>query len=75
MRSPGAEVPNCQSLFKDTRMTARVVHQALIEEKNSTDEKLPSKNTIGVMLNRMNDKLRRVQKAKPEKNQGDGCYL
>ena len=67
--------PNFQSLFKDTRMTAKAVHQALIEEKGSTDEELPSENTIGVMLNRMNDKLRSVQKAKPEKNQGDGCYL
>ena len=48
-------------------MTARAVHQTLIEEKGSTDEELPSENTIGVMLNRMNDKLRRVQKAKSEK--------
>ena len=67
--------PNVQSLFKDTRMTARAAHQAPIEEKDYTDEELPSENTIGVMLNRMNDKLRRVQKAKPEKNQGGGCYL
>ena len=70
MRSRGAELPNSpqfQSLYKDIRMTAKAVHQALIEEKGSTDEELPSENTIGVMLNRMNDKLRRVQKAKPEK--------
>ena len=49
-------------------MTARAVHQVLIEEKGSTDEELPSENTIGVILNRMNDKLRLVQKTKPEKN-------
>ena len=49
-------------------MTARAVHQVLIEEKGFTDEELPSENTIGVILNRMNDKLRLVQKTKPEKN-------
>ena len=49
-------------------MTARAVHQVLIEEKGFTDEELPSENTIGVILNRMNDKLRPVKKTKPEKN-------
>ena len=58
--------PNVQSLFKDTRMTARAVHQSRIEKKGSTDEKLPNENTIRVMLNRMNDKLRWVQKTKSE---------
>jgi len=57
---------NFQSLFKDTRMTAKAVHQAMIEEKGSTDEELLSENTIGMMLNRMNDKLRPVEKTKPE---------
>ena len=38
----------------------------MIEEKGSTDEELPSENTIGMMPNRMNDKLRPVQKTKPE---------
>jgi len=64
----GVSDPKFQCLFKDTRMTARAVHQVLIEEKGSTDEELPSENTIGVILNRMNDKLRLVQKTKPEKN-------
>ena len=36
-------------------MTAKAVHQALIEEKGYTDEELPSENTIGVMLNRMEE--------------------
>ena len=51
---------NFQSLFKDTRTTAKAVHQVLIKEKRSTDKELPSENTIGVMLNRMNDMLRPV---------------
>ena len=57
-----------QCLFKDTRITARAVHQVLIKEKGFKDEELPSENTIGVILNRMNDKLRPVKKTKPEKN-------
>ena len=47
-------------------MTARALHQSLIEKKGSTDEELPNEKTIGVMLNRMNDNLRPVQKTKPE---------
>ena len=53
---PNSQIaPNFQSLFKDTRMTAKAVHQALIEEKGYTDEELPSENTIGVMLNCMKE--------------------
>jgi hypothetical protein len=48
-------------------MTAAALRQALIEQKGWTDEQLPHANTIGVILNRLGYKLRRVQKAKPLK--------
>src|SRR5208337_840372 len=40
---------------------------ALIDQKGWTDEELPHVNTIGVILNRLGYKLRRVQKTKPLK--------
>jgi hypothetical protein len=59
--------PKFQSPFLYTRMTAKAMRKALIEQKGWTDEELPHENTIGVILNRLGYKLRRVQKAKPLK--------
>lgn len=59
--------PKFQSPFLYTRMTAKAMRQALVEQKGWTDEQLPHENTIGVILNRLGYKLRRVQKAKPLK--------
>lgn len=59
--------PKFQSPFLYTRMTARAMRQALIEEKGWHDEELPCENTIGQILNRLGYRLRRVQKAKPVK--------
>jgi hypothetical protein len=59
--------PKFQSPFLYTRMTAKAVRQALIDEKGWTDEELPHVNTIGEILNRLGYKLRRVQKTKPLK--------
>ena len=59
--------PKFQGLFKYTRMTAKAVRKALIEQKNYSDDQLPHETTIGSMLNRMGYKLRRVQKVKPLK--------
>lgn len=59
--------PKFQSLFKYTRVTAKAVRKMLIEHKGYTSEELPHENTIGNMLNRLGYKLRRVQKAKPQK--------
>jgi hypothetical protein len=59
--------PKFQSPFLYTRMTAKAMRKALIEQKGWTDEQLPHENTIGVILNRLGYKLRRVQKAKPLK--------
>src|SRR4051794_1722885 len=59
--------PKFQSPFLYTRMTAKAVRDALIDQKGWTDEELPHVNTIGEILNRLGYKLRRVQKAKPLK--------
>src|SRR5437763_6097667 len=59
--------PKFQSPFLYTRMTAKAVRKALIDQNGWTDEELPHVNTIGEILNRLGYKLRRVQKAKPLK--------
>jgi len=59
--------PKFQSQFKYTRITAKAMRQALIDEKGWFDEELPCKNTIGNIMNRLGYRLRRVQKAKPIK--------
>src|SRR3954451_16065501 len=59
--------PKFQSPFLYTRMTAKAVRKALIDQKGWTDEELPHVNTIGEILNRLGIKLRPVQKAKPLK--------
>lgn len=59
--------PKFQSPFLYTRITAKGMRQALIDQKGWTDEELPHVNTIGVILNRLGYKLRRVQKTKPLK--------
>jgi Rhodopirellula transposase DDE domain len=59
--------PKFQSPFRYTRMTAKAMRRALIDQKGWTDEELPHVNTIGEILNRLGLKLRRVQKAKPLK--------
>ena len=53
--------------FLYTRMTAKAMRQALIDQKGWTDEELPHVNTIGEILNRLGYKMRRVQKTKPLK--------
>jgi hypothetical protein len=59
--------PKFQSPFLYTRMTAKAVRRALIDQKGWTDEGLPHVNTIGEILNRLGIKLRPVQKTKPLK--------
>jgi len=59
--------PKFQSSFQYTRMTAKAVRQALIDKKGWKTEDLPCENTIGNILNRLNYRLRRVQKRKPLK--------
>ncbi len=59
--------PKFQTPFAYTRLTAKAVRQALIEQKSHRPRELPSEGTLGVMLGRMGYRLRRVQKTKPLK--------
>jgi len=59
--------PKFQSPFLYTRMTAKGMRQALMDQKGWTTEELPCEKTIGNILNRLGYRLRRVQKAKPVK--------
>ena len=59
--------PKFQTSFLFTRITAKAVRQALIDEKGYTDDELPCENTIGDILKRMGYKLKRIQKTKPLK--------
>lgn len=59
--------PKFQSPFQYTRMTAKAMRQALIDQKGWKSEELPCEKTIGNILNRLGYRLRRVQKAKPVK--------
>lgn len=59
--------PRLKTSFAYTRITAKAVRQALIDQKGYSDDQLPCENTIGEILNRLGYRLRRVQKAKPLK--------
>ena len=59
--------PKFQSPFAYTRITAKAVRSALIEQKGYQEEQLPSERTINTILNRLGYCLRRVQKTKPVK--------
>jgi porphobilinogen deaminase len=43
-------------------VSAQAVRDALIEEKGYTDEALPTRQTIGTMLNRMGYRLKKRKK-------------
>lgn len=59
--------PKFQTSFAYTRITAKAVRQALIDEKGYRDEDVPCENTIGNILNRLGYRLKRIQKTKPLK--------
>jgi len=50
-----------------TRITAKAMRKALIEDKGYSDKELPCEGTIGNILNRLGYNLKRVLKAKPAK--------
>jgi hypothetical protein len=60
--------PTFQSNRLYTRLSAAEVRKQLIEQKNYSDEALPSQETIRVKLNALGYKLRAVQKSRPQKN-------
>jgi hypothetical protein len=51
--------PKFRSTFRYTRISARAVREALIEEKGYQDEELPSRQTIGDILNRLGYRLKK----------------
>jgi hypothetical protein len=59
--------PTFENTFRYTRMTAAAVIKALVQEKNYAQKSLPAESTMRVLLNKMNYRLRRVQKTKPQK--------
>lgn len=68
LAEPESQVdPKFQSPFQYTRMTAKAMRQLLIDKKGWKSDELPCQNTIGNILNRLDYRLRRVQKAKPIK--------
>jgi len=55
--------PKFQTTFCYARTSARAVKQALIEEKGYLTEELPSRQTIGTILNRMGYRLKKHKKS------------
>ncbi len=59
--------PTFRSTLCYSRISARAVREALIEEKGYRDEDLPSRQTIGTILNQLGYRLKKTQKTKPLK--------
>jgi hypothetical protein len=59
--------PTFQTPFADTRITARAVRDALLAIPERAGP-VPSRQTVGDILNRLGYRLRPVLKARPEKN-------
>jgi hypothetical protein len=58
--------PKFQTTLAFTRVTARAVRTAL-QARPEVEDFVPSRQTVGRLLNRLGYRLRRVQKARPEK--------
>ena len=54
--------PTFRTTFYYARVSAQSVRDALIEEKGYRDEELPTRQTIGTMLNRMGYRLKKTKK-------------
>jgi hypothetical protein len=59
--------PELKSSRRYTNLSAREVRQALLQEKGSREEGVPAERTLRDILNRMNYRLKRIQKGKPLK--------
>src|SRR5947209_18255362 len=59
--------PELKSARRYTNLSAKEVRQALKDQKGYTDQQLPAERTLRDILNRMNYRLQRIQKAKPLK--------
>ena len=63
--------PELKSNRRYTNLSAGEVRQALIEHKNWREEDLPSERSLRRILNRMNYRLKRIQKGRPLKKTED----
>lgn len=54
--------PKLQSTFLYARISARAVREALIKEKGYDESELPSRQTIGEILNRLGYRLKKPKK-------------
>lgn len=59
--------PELKSARRYTNLSAKEVQQALIHEKGYGPELVPAERTLRDILNRMNYRLKRIQKGKPLK--------
>jgi Rhodopirellula transposase DDE domain len=59
--------PELKSARRYTNLSAAEVRQALITQKNYRPEEVPAERTLRDILNRMNYRLKRIQKGKPLK--------
>lgn len=57
--------PKFQSTFAYARISARAVREALVNEKGYPEAKLPNRQTIGNILNRMGYRLKKHKKLNP----------
>lgn len=57
--------PKFQTQFRYARVSARAVRNALIESKGYRDEELPSRQTIGALLNRLGYRLKKPSRPSP----------
>ena len=60
--------PELKSNRRYTNLSAREVRQALIEHKHWRAEDLPSERSLRRILNRMNYRLKRIQKGRPRRS-------
>ena len=54
--------PQLRTTFTYARISAQAVRDALIEEKGYRDQDLPTRQTIGAMMNRMGYRLKKRKK-------------
>lgn len=59
--------PELKSSRRYTNLSAKEVRQALIQEKGYREADLPAERTMRAILNRLNYRLKRIQKGKPLK--------
>jgi hypothetical protein len=57
--------PKFQSTFLYARISAQAVRDALVEQKGYDKAQLPSRQTIGAILNRMGYRLKKHKKSSP----------